>query len=219
MGLAILGWPFKCRNEEGVDADLVLEQGLSASSFHFKMSWLWAIHYVPSGARVRETSTPTLLPWFSLGSLFHFFREEHAECFLHEWLFHTQTFSFLSPSQLCLQERCHSATVPSTHILVCGFKCPLPCSPVYVLPEISLNPLLTEGSSPILFISVIYSSKVILIESQVGEEEPVPTLSFGTHLFHFNPFGRSGLLVLALGISGLKCPGQSLDIASASLQK
>lgn len=30
----------------------------------------------------------------------------------------------------------------------------------------SLNPLLTEGSSPILFISVIYSSKVILIESQ-----------------------------------------------------
>lgn len=105
-----------------------------------------------------------------------------------------------------------------TH-LGCGRKCPLPCSPVYVLPEMSLNPLLTEGSSPILFVSVIYSSKVILIESQVGEEEPMPTLSFGTHLFHFNPFGRPGLLVLALSISGLKCPEQSLYIASTSLRK
>lgn len=83
----------------------------------------------------------------------------------------------------------------------------------------SSNPLLTEGSSPILFISVIYSSKVILIESQVGEEEPMPTLSFGTRLFHFNPFGRPGLLVLALSISGLKCPEQSLYIASTSLRK
>lgn len=83
----------------------------------------------------------------------------------------------------------------------------------------SSNPLLTEGSSPILFVSVIYSSKVILIESQVGEEEPMPTLSFGTRLFHFNTFGRPGLLVLALSISGLKCPEQSFYIASTSLRK
>lgn len=46
-----------------------------------------------------------------------------------------------------------------------------------VLPEMSVNPWLSEGSSPILHFYVIYSSNVIFIETQEEEEMHVPTLS------------------------------------------
>lgn len=142
-GAGLVIWQFQLQDEQAVNRTLC---------------------WVARGCQRTEAGN-TFTSWFSSGGLFHFFRQEPSGTFLHEGVFHMQAFNFPSPVSAALWGRCHPAAAPSARVLGCGLRCPLPCSPVNVLPEMSLNPLLTDGTSPILFISVIYSFKLILVES------------------------------------------------------